>query len=117
MTKVLISFNNNTVAATFYQNDTADALLEKMPMSLNMMNLYSRELTYRFKEPLPAKKAKTSGYQLGDIGYWKPMHSFVIFYKQTGEVIDELQIVGHIDGDLNQLSAVSDQNLNFSAQE
>nr|WP_263852840.1 cyclophilin-like fold protein [Companilactobacillus keshanensis] len=31
------------------------------------------------------------------MAYWTPRHSFVIFYKQTGEVISELQKIGHIN--------------------
>lgn len=116
MTKIMISFNDQQLQAEFFDSDTTEALLQKMPLNLNMMNLYSRELTYRFSEALPARKAKTSGYEVGDIGYWKPMHSFVIFYKQTGEVIDQLQIVGHINGDLSKLQATDNDAFEFKIQ-
>ena len=114
MTKVTISIDGNKLEADFNNSDTARALLEKFPLKLTMMNLYSREMTYRFSESLPAKKAKTSGYEVGDIGYWKPRHSFVIFYKQTGEVIGDLQIVGHINSDVSLLNTVGDTEVTFN---
>lgn len=117
MTKVNISFEDKHLIANFNESDTAKALLTKFPIELPMMNLYSREMTYRFKEALPAKKAKTSGYQVGDIGYWAPRHSFVIFYKETGEIIDQLQIVGHIDSDVSDFNQSGDVSIKFESKE
>lgn len=114
MTKAIISVDGNQLEADFNNSDTAKALLDKFPLNLSMMNLYSREMTYRFSESLPARKAKTSGYGVGDIGYWKPRHSFVIFYKQTGEVIGDLQIVGHIKSDVSFLNTIGDTEITFN---
>ncbi|GEO46147.1 cyclophilin-like fold protein [Companilactobacillus kimchii] len=114
MTKVTINFNNQELEADFNSSDTAKSLMDRFPLKLNMMNLYSREMTYRFKEALPARKAKTGGYEAGDIGYWKPRHSFVIFYKQTGEVIGDLQIVGHITSDISGFSSLGDTEMTFN---
>lgn len=105
MKKINIRLNGKQFTANFDDNQTAGAIIEKMPLKLNMMNLYSRELTYRFNQALPANEPQTMGYQVGDIAYWTPRHSFVIFYKQTGEVISEMQKVGRINdaGKLAQL--------------
>ncbi|NLR10709.1 MULTISPECIES: cyclophilin-like fold protein [Lactobacillaceae] len=97
MEKVKMTLDGKTLTANFEDNQTAAAIVEKMPLQLDMMNLYSRELTYRFKQALPANEPHTTGYVVGDIAYWIPRHSFVIFYKQTGEVISDLQMVGHIN--------------------
>lgn len=99
MKKVRIIVNHQQLTANFEENATTLALLSQMPLELPMLNLYSRELTYRFKAALPAEEAHTSGYTIGDIAYWTPRHSFVIFYKQTGEIISDLQKIGHINGD------------------
>lgn len=103
MQKITFNLDGTVFNANFEDNQTANAIIDKMPLSLDMMNLYSRELTYRFKEALPAKEPQTSSYAVGDIAYWIPRHSFVIFYKQTGEVISELQKIGHINNE-SQLS-------------
>lgn len=117
MTKVTISLAGHHLTADFNTSDTATALMNRMPLAVEMMNLYAREMTYRFPEALPARKAKTSGYEAGDIGYWKPRHSFVIFYKQTGEVIDQLQIVGHIVDDAQVFEAVGRATVAFQLAE
>lgn len=116
MTKVKLNLNGQELVADFNNSDTAEALINKMPLSVEMMNLYSREMTYRFPDALPAKKAKTSGYEVGDIGYWKPRHSLVIFYKQTGEIIDQLQIVGHITDDVNFFKSAGDSMIEFKLE-
>lgn len=113
MTKVKMTTNGEELVADFNDSDTAKNIIAKLPLDLNMMNLYSRELTYRFSESLPAKKAKTSGYEVGDIAYWSPRHSFVIFYKQTGEVISDLQKIGHINSDISFMNKAGDLKMNF----
>ena len=113
MSKVTISIDENKLEADFNNSNTAKALLEKFPLKLAMINLYSREMTYHFSKFIPAKKVKTSGYEVGDVGYWKSRHSFVIFYNQTGEVIGDLQIVGHINSDTSLLNAVGDTEVTF----
>lgn len=116
MTKVKINIDSQELTADFNNSDTAKELMNRMPLSVKMMNLYSREMTYRFPDALPAKKAKTSGYEVGDIGYWKPLHSLVIFYKQTGEIIDQLQIVGHITDDISFLKSAGDSMIEFKLE-
>lgn len=96
--KIKIGVGEQSLIATLLDNATSRSFISMLPLSLPMMNLYSRELVYRFtNQPLPANEAKTSGYQVGDISYWTPGRSFVIFYKQNGEIISNLQPVGRID--------------------
>lgn len=115
MKKVKITVNGQVMTANFTENATTAALFTQMPMELPMLNLYARELTYRFKQALPANEARTSGYTVGDIAYWTPRHSFVIFYKQTGEVISDLQKVGHINnGDLKQFQSLGNVTMEFA---
>ncbi|AVW10055.1 cyclophilin-like fold protein [Lactiplantibacillus paraplantarum] len=114
MQTVKITVNGQVMTANFDENATSAALLAQMPMELPMLNLYSRELTYRFDSALPANEVHTSGYAVGDIAYWTPRHSFVIFYKQTGEVISDLQKIGHINnGDLTQFRSLGTVVMEF----
>lgn len=114
---VKISVGNEELEAVFYDNATTQALMEKFPTTLPMLDLYSREMCYRFEEALPANEATTSGYQVGDIAYWTPRHSFVIFYEQNDEVIDNLQKVGHIDSGVEVFQNIGDVDVSFEVLE
>ncbi|KLD59780.1 hypothetical protein WP50_15615 [Lactiplantibacillus plantarum] len=77
-------------------------------------DLSVEEYTYRFQQALPANGAHTTGYAVGDIAYWTPRHSLVIFYEQTGEVISNLQKIGHINaGDLKQFRSSRNIKMQF----
>lgn len=95
--KVKVMAGEHVLTATFIDNATSRALIAKFPLTVPMMDLYSREVVYRFPEALPANETRTSGYEVGDIVYWAPRHSFVIMYEQNGERISDLQKVGRID--------------------
>ena len=60
-----------------------------------MADLYGRELCYRFGAPLPTDNVSYTGYEVGEIVYWPPRHSFVIMYAQNGEMFD-MQKIGKI---------------------
>lgn len=95
--KVKVTAGEHVLTATFLDNATTRALIAKFPLTLPMMDLYSREMCYRFPNALPANEAGTNGYEVGDIVYWTPRHSFVIMYEQNGERISSLQKIGRID--------------------
>ncbi|KEA52081.1 hypothetical protein DT73_14350 [Mangrovibacter sp. MFB070] len=94
--KVKITTGNQVMTATFYNNATTRELISRFPLTLPMEDLYNREMCYRFPEALPANELQTSGYEVGDIVYWAPRHSFVIMYEQNGERISNLQKIGRI---------------------
>ncbi|MFY1905381.1 cyclophilin-like fold protein [Achromobacter xylosoxidans] len=111
--KVKVTAGKHVLTATFIDNATTRALVVKFPLTVPMMDLYSRELVYRFPEPLPANETRTSGYEVGDIVYWAPRHSFVIMYAQNGERISDLQKVGRIDAGLEVLGTTGNTNVRF----
>ncbi|WP_322982073.1 cyclophilin-like fold protein [Pseudomonas sp. C11] len=113
LTKVKITTGEHVLTATLLDNATTKAFVAKLPLTLPMMDLYSRELVYRFPEALPANETKTSGYEVGDIVYWAPRHSFVIMYAQNGERISDLQKVGTVDSDVDVLRHVGDVDVTF----
>ncbi|MCG0630153.1 cyclophilin-like fold protein [Lactiplantibacillus plantarum] len=114
MKKMKITANDRHFTANLEENATTAALLSQLPLTLPMLNLYNRELTYRLQQALPANEAHTTGYAVGDIAYWTPRHSLVIFYEQTGEVISNLQKIGHINaGDLKQFRSSRNIKMQF----
>lgn len=111
--EIQISAGDTKLTATLLNNATVDALVSKFPVTLPMLDRYDRELVYRFRDALPAHESRTSGYRVGEIAYWTPRHSFVIFYAQNGEVISDLQPLGQIDGDATALGGQGDVQARF----
>lgn len=111
--KVKVTAGKHVLTATFIDNATTRALVAKFPLTVPMMDLYSRELVYRFPQALPANETRTSGYDIGDIVYWAPRHSFVIMYAQNGERISNLQKIGRIDSDLKVLERMGNADVRF----
>jgi len=111
--KVLIRAGDRTLTATLLDNATARALVARFPLTVPMQDLYGRELVYRFPDPLPANETTTSGYEVGDIVYWAPRHSFVLMYAQNGERISNLQKVGRINTGVEALKGIGDVVVTF----
>jgi hypothetical protein len=114
--KIKVTADSQVMTAILIDNATTRSLIAKFPLTVPMKNLYSREMVYRFPEPLPAEEAQRSGYEVGDLSYWTPGHSLVIFYKQNGEVIDNLQKVGRFDSNLEFFSSIEGIDVLFELQ-
>lgn len=109
--KVKITAGDHTMTATFYDNATTRALISRCPLTLE--DLYHREMCYRFPDALPANEMQTSRYEVGDIVYWPPRHSFVIMYGQNGERISNLQKVGRIHSGVGIFKHTGDVSVRF----
>ena len=111
--KVRITAGNHVITAKLYDNAASKALWNKLPLKLPMMNLYGREMCYRFgKGGLPSNEAADVGYKVGDISYWPPAGSLVILYKQNGEVFEQ-QPIGHIDSDISFFDGMPNTDIVF----
>lgn len=113
--KIQIKVGNHTLTATLENNSTTRALVAKFPITLPMMDLYGREMCYRFPESLPTDDARTQGYEVGEIVYYPPMHSLVIMYAQNGERF-QMQKLGHIDGDVSIFDGIGDVDVTWSIE-
>ena len=111
--KIRVTAGSQVLTATLIDNATTRSLIAKFPLTVPMKNLYSREMVYRFPELLPAEEAQRSGYEVGDLSYWTPGHSLVIFYKQNGEIIDNLQKVGRLESNLDFLKDAEEVIVRF----
>ena len=116
--KVKITVGDTELIAAFADNTTSRALIEKMPMTLPMMDLYGREMCYRFTgEDIPAEEAQYGSFDVGKILYWTPWHSFVIVYAESGEEIDDLQYVGMIEEGVEIFAGTGDADVTFELAE
>ena len=110
--KLKITFRGHSLTATLDDNATTRAFIERLPLTLPMMDLYGREMCYRFPEALPTDNASTQGYEVGEIVYYPPMHSFVIMYRQNGERF-QMQKLGRIDSNIELFDGIGDVDVRF----
>lgn len=111
--KIKITVGDTELFATLENNATTQAIIEQMPMTLPMMDLYGREMCYRYGAyALPTDNLQSDGYEVGDIAYWAPGGSLVILYKQNGEQF-ERQHLGHIDSGVEVFENTGDADVTF----
>ncbi len=111
--RVKITVGETELIAVMKDNATAQAIIEQMPMTLSMMDLYGREMCYRYGAyALPTDNLRSDGYEVGDIAYWTPGGSLVILYKQNGEQF-ERQHLGHIDSGVEIFESTGDVDVTF----
>lgn len=111
--KVKITVGDTELIATLENNATTQALTRQMPMTLPMMDLYRREMCYRYGAyALPTDNMRSDGYEVGDIAYWAPGGSLVILYAQNGEQF-ERQHLGHIDSGVEVFENTGDVDVTF----
>ena len=88
-------------------------MIEQMPMTLSMDDLYGREMCYRYgANALPTDSLRSDGYEVGDIAYWPPRGSLVILYEQNGEQF-ERQHIGHIREGVEVFATTGDAEVTF----
>lgn len=111
--KVKITVGETELIAVMEDNVTTQAIIEQMPMTLPMMDLYGREMCYRYGAyALSTDNLRSDGYEVGDIAYWAPGGSLVILYKQNGEQF-ERQHLGHIDSGVEIFETTGDSDVTF----
>lgn len=110
--RIKISVAGIELSATLYNNPTAEALVEKLPMTVKMNDLYNREMAYFFPDELPTDKVEITGYEVGEIIYWPPRNTLVIMYAQNGEKFG-MQKVGMIDSGVDVFESTGDTEVLF----
>lgn len=111
--QIKITVGNTELFATLEDNATTRALIEQMPMTLSMDDLYGREMCYRYgANALPTDSLRSDGYEVGDIAYWPPRGSLVILYEQNGEQF-ERQHIGHISEGVEVFATTGDAEVTF----
>lgn len=113
MIPIIITVDDVVLEAELEDNVTSRALMEKMPLTLSMMDLYGREMCYRFGAgALPTDELRSDGYNVGDIAYWPPAGSLVILYEQNGEKF-ERQHLGRVLSGVEVFENTGDAEVTF----
>ena len=114
--KIIIAAKGKNLYATLEDNPASRALYELMPITVNMKDLYGREMCYNLPAKLPTGKLIGTNYRVGDIIYWPPRRSLIIIYKQNGERFQR-QHIGHIDSGAEMFAAGGDTVVTFAPAE
>lgn len=115
--RVKITAGEHELMAVMEDNATTREIIGHMPMTLPMMDLYGREMCYRYgANALPTDDLTSDRYEIGDIAYWPPGGSLVILYKQNGEKF-ERQHLGHIDDGVEIFENAGDMDVTFELAE
>lgn len=95
MQKLIINIGGQQFQATLYDNETAHALVEMLPMTLNMEELHGNEKYYYFEEGLPTNVESIERIQTGDIMLFGS-DCLVLFYDDFSTSYSYTRI-GHIE--------------------
>lgn len=77
---ITITVNGRTFSATLYDNETARAFKERLPLTLDMSELNGNEKYYYLPESLPTNSSRPSAINAGDIMLYGS-DCLVIFYE------------------------------------
>lgn len=105
--RIKVTVKGIELYANLLDNATTRELIEMLPLTLPMMDLYDREMCYRFEEALSTDNLQSNAYQVGEIAYWAPGHSFVILYEQNGERF-ERQTLGYFEDSVEIFETTGD---------
>ena len=114
--KIIIAANGKNLNATLEDNPASRALYELMPITVNMKDLYGREMCFFMPGKLPETRQTSTNYNVGDIIYWPPQRCLVILYKQNGERFRR-QHLGHIDSGAEMFATTGDTVVTFAPAE
>jgi len=116
--KLKIIIGEQTFLAEIFNNQTADAFIKKLPLTLEMIELNGNEKYYNppQDQKLPIANAVSGTIFAGDLMVWDASYnSLVLFYKTFNSPYKYVKIA-HIDDPQNLASALglSDVKVTFT---
>lgn len=90
-----LEINNKIYSVVLENNITTEALRSRLPMTLNMEDLYGSEKYAYITEPLPMQPQRMDTINAGDVLLWGN-DCLVIFYNHVS-TLDEYTKIGHIE--------------------
>lgn len=115
--KVIITVGDKEFNAVFYKNETTDALIKKLPITVSMKDLNSNEKYYYFDEAFPKNSEKVGSINAGDIMLYGDS-CVVLFYKSfnTSYSYTKIGYIENIEG-LESALGNSDIDVTFKIDE
>ena len=98
-----ITIGQTILGASLITSETTDDLLNFLPLTLTMNDLFGREKYAALPKKISIAGKHSYSYEVGDIGYWSPSHDIAIFYRQDGESIPRpgIIMVGKIESGID----------------
>jgi hypothetical protein len=97
--QILVSSDWGEVTAMLADNDAADALLEMLPLTIDMRDHLRQEKTGYLPSDLP-ELARQRDFSTGTLGLWNSNH-FVIYYSSGSVPAPGIIILGQVTGDVS----------------
>ena len=97
--RIKISSDWGTVTAVLAENDASRALLDMLPLTINMSDHLRQEKTGVLPASLPAAKRGVD-FQVGTLGLWSSDH-FVIYYRDGRVPQPGITTLGKVEGDVS----------------
>jgi hypothetical protein len=97
--QIRIRMADRAITARLNDSEAARVFASMLPLTIQMDDHLRREKTGIIPRPLSERTPGSRTYELGDLGYWRPRNTFVIFYRQDGLAIPGPGIVllGKVD--------------------
>ena len=102
--RFFITVNGKEFNAVFYNNETANAFINMMPLTLNMNELNGNEKYYNLSATLPVNSERVGSIKKGDIMLYGS-NCIVIFYESFNTPYSYTKI-GYIENTDNLSSAL-----------
>jgi hypothetical protein len=85
--QIRIRMADRAITARLNDSEAARDFASMLPLTIQMDDHLHREKTGIIPLPLSERTPGSRTYELGDLGYWRPRNTFVIFYRQDGLTI------------------------------
>ena len=97
--RILISSDWGNVTADLAENDATRALLQMLPITIDMRDHLRQEKTGNLPSPLP-EVARQRDFKAGTLGLWGS-DDFVIYYRSGRVPPPGIVILGEVTGDVS----------------
>jgi hypothetical protein len=97
--RVLISSDWGKVTAELVNNNATRALVQMLPLTIEMRDHLRQEKTGNLPSPLPAVERQLD-FSTGTLGLWSSNH-FVIYYRDGRVPQPGIIILGQVTGDVS----------------
>jgi hypothetical protein len=97
--RIRIRMGDHVVTARLNDSDAARDFAAMLPLAIEMNDHLRREKTGMIPKRLSERTPGSRTYERGDLGYWRPRNTFVIFYRQDGLEIPGpgIVVLGKVD--------------------
>lgn len=114
MIPINLTINSQIFPAVFYDNETTQAFIEKMPLTLNMNDLNNNEKYYNLPDNLPTQNTEQPDViNEGEIMVWRS-NTIVVFYETFSNSFGGYTRLGYIENTDGLVEALGSQSVDVT---